>query len=265
MQEINPDQLSRPGIPEALDPDLGNGALWESIQDLFILKSVDPLKQLDHLLLEESSAQQIIDKWNGIEELASVEVPPDLIDQPIFEQDPSSVNSEDETIISPESIEKTPEAGWQADNSSIETESEIQSSPPIEELIEPIVNAIEPSPKKAEKAGKRVRKVVKKAQKESPVVELTVKLPTYGLLDSQLSPYTQWLKSLRGSEYVHPYEDDYGLEHLSATARGGVSETFAELLASQGYHEQAIEMYKQLMEKYPEKSSFFAAKIEALT
>ena len=44
----------------------------------------------------------------------------------------------------------------------------------------------------------------------------------------------------------------------------GISETFADLLASQGHTRQAIDMYTRLMEKYPEKSSFFAAKIKAL-
>ena len=61
-------------------------------------------------------------------------------------------------------------------------------------------------------------------------------------------------------EYVHPYEDDYAL----AQHREGISETLADLLAAQGYREQAMDMYSELMARYPEKSSFFAAKIEAL-
>jgi hypothetical protein len=69
---------------------------------------------------------------------------------------------------------------------------------------------------------------------------------------------------LRGSEYVHPYGDDFALEHLSGPGKAGISETFAELLAAQGYKEQARAMYRDLMAEYPEKSSFFAAKIEAL-
>ena len=81
---------------------------------------------------------------------------------------------------------------------------------------------------------------------------------------SPLSPYTQWLKSLTGSEYVHPYDDDFALQQGGEDPGQGISETFAELLASQGYKDQAIAMYQRLMEKYPEKSGFFAAKIEAL-
>ncbi|HMQ48050.1 MAG TPA: hypothetical protein PKA00_11820 [Saprospiraceae bacterium] len=43
-----------------------------------------------------------------------------------------------------------------------------------------------------------------------------------------------------------------------------VSETLAEILASQGYPHKAIEMYERLKLVFPEKSSFFAAKIENL-
>lgn len=42
------------------------------------------------------------------------------------------------------------------------------------------------------------------------------------------------------------------------------SETLAALLEAQGHYEKAIAMYKRLMMKYPEKSAFFAAKIEQL-
>ena len=63
---------------------------------------------------------------------------------------------------------------------------------------------------------------------------------------------------------MHPYEDDFAFAQGSGPSGEGITETFADLLASQGYKEQAIEMYIKLMEKYPEKSGFFAAKIEAL-
>lgn len=72
------------------------------------------------------------------------------------------------------------------------------------------------------------------------------------------------MKGLRGSEYVHPYGDDFAIHQSLGEGGEGVSETFADLLASQGYKEQAIAMYTKLIEKFPEKSRFFAAKIEAL-
>ena len=43
-----------------------------------------------------------------------------------------------------------------------------------------------------------------------------------------------------------------------------ISEPLAEILASQGHLDDAKKMYEQLMVKYPEKSSYFAAKIETL-
>lgn len=45
---------------------------------------------------------------------------------------------------------------------------------------------------------------------------------------------------------------------------GIVSETLAELLVKQENYAQAIEMYEQLILKYPEKSAFFALQIENL-
>ncbi len=79
-----------------------------------------------------------------------------------------------------------------------------------------------------------------------------------------LSPFTQWLKDLGGADYVHPYDDDFALSQEKGALNEVISETYADVLAAQGYKERAIEMYLKLIEKYPEKSSFFAAKIEAL-
>lgn len=45
---------------------------------------------------------------------------------------------------------------------------------------------------------------------------------------------------------------------------GLISETLANLLANQGQNDKAIKMFERLMVKNPEKSAFFAAKIEEL-
>ena len=116
---------------------------------------------------------------------------------------------------------------------------------------------------KAIKPGKRLKKAIKSTSGKAPDDQdrNTMESKT----ESTLSPFTLWLKGLSGSEYVHPYDDDFALRQEPPAAGEGISETYADLLAAQGYKDQAIEMYKRLMEKYPEKSGFFAAKIEALS
>lgn len=79
-----------------------------------------------------------------------------------------------------------------------------------------------------------------------------------------LSPFVTWLKGLSGSEYVHPYEEEGLSDILDGKHQDVASETLADLLAAQGYTARAIGMYEALMRKYPEKSAFFAAKIQAL-
>jgi hypothetical protein len=255
MEQKDQNKASKPGIPEALDHSIGNGASWESDPHAFLIRSVDPLSQLDEFLIDEASRLSIIDRWNG------VEIPDDQ--KP---GTPGSNEGELKTISSePESTapKDAPEDSLERDlPAETEGPSIPDESPDLiaEELIQGTKNE-KVLKKTKEKAGKRIRKVIKSIH-----VEHKPELPPVPRkkAEPELSPYTQWLKDLRGSEYVHPYEDDYGLQQMASATKGGVSETFADLLASQGYFKEAREMYQQLMEKYPEKSGFFAAKIEAL-
>lgn len=54
------------------------------------------------------------------------------------------------------------------------------------------------------------------------------------------------------------------IDHSIVEREGVISETYANLLATQGYTQKAIELYQRLMLKFPEKSGYFAAKIEEL-
>lgn len=81
---------------------------------------------------------------------------------------------------------------------------------------------------------------------------------------ANISPFLKWLKSKPGSEYVHPYDENQESDPQILEQEEVISETLADLLASQGYKERAIAMYSRLMQKFPEKSRFFAAKIEGL-
>ena len=53
-------------------------------------------------------------------------------------------------------------------------------------------------------------------------------------------------------------------ERSVAENKDVISETLARLLAKQGYRDKAIVMYERLALSFPEKSSFFAAKIKEL-
>lgn len=120
------------------------------------------------------------------------------------------------------------------------------------------------SPKKV-KAGKRVRKAAESVRKRrSPDDHPPPQKQSRDMRPEGLSPFVTWLKSLSGSEYVHPYEEEGLSDILDGRHQEVASETLADLLAAQGYVDRAVAMYEALMYKIPEKSSFFAAKIKAL-
>lgn len=54
------------------------------------------------------------------------------------------------------------------------------------------------------------------------------------------------------------------IDQSLAEKEEAVSETYADLLASQGYTDKAVELYEKLKLIYPKKSGYFAAKIENL-
>lgn len=233
MEEKKPDRSLPPGIPEALHPEIGNGAAWESNAHHFLLKTPDPSRMLTEYLSEH----------------------PDLS------------NKEDLPEYT-QAMDRTREAKVVENEESVENESasEEQEVPTHQKDIRQ--ESFEMEKAKMEdakpiKAGKRVRKAAKLAQEQE---ETQIQSEKEEIMTSEwtLSPYTRWLKNLSGSEYVHPYDDDFALAADPGMTKQGISETFADLLASQGHMRQAIDMYTRLMEKYPEKSSFFAAKIKAL-
>lgn len=129
------------------------------------------------------------------------------------------------------------------------------------------------------KAGKRVKKAIEtlremESEAATPAEPGSESIPAetrpslghpaaINISPMGLSPFVTWLKGLSGSEYVHPYEEDQS-DLLDGTHQEVASETLADLLARQGYTDRAIGMYESLMLKFPEKSSFFAAKIKAL-
>ncbi len=69
------------------------------------------------------------------------------------------------------------------------------------------------------------------------------------------SNFTDWLNSLPN------FHSTGNTQTAEPTV---ISEPLAQLLVKQGHKADAISMYKQLMQKFPEKSSFFADQIENL-
>ena len=270
MENKTPEHTpSKPGIAEAIHPEIGNGVSWESNRHHFLLRSPDPTKALDDLLDISEVQPVIIDPISSEQEK---ELPLIAADQDAPESEAQEVIAEirtgsghaetDETPFEDENLspvevkkEKGKPARKKKDKNK-EAEATAES-----ETLETLAGDNDQS--KLPKAGKLIRKAAKSARRKEEEDKKSA-TPIIALTESTLSPYTQWLKGLRGSDYVHPYDDDFAFVQGSGPAKEGMSETYADLLASQGYKEQAVEMYLKLMEKYPEKSGFFAAKIEAL-
>lgn len=97
----------------------------------------------------------------------------------------------------------------------------------------------------------------------------------FGLKEySGISDFSKWLLSFKKDDVekkIRKEEKAARKKKIEDNARKSVtkssaiiSEPLAEILASQGHLDDAKKMYEQLMHKYPEKSSYFAAKINNL-
>lgn len=92
---------------------------------------------------------------------------------------------------------------------------------------------------------------------------------------SGISDYAIWLISLKGKDItkkIAKEEKAAKKRALEENAKKSVtksaniiSESLAEILANQGHLDDAKKMYELLMQKYPEKSVYFAAKINHLS
>ena len=91
-------------------------------------------------------------------------------------------------------------------------------------------------------------------------------------LTTQLRRFTDWLKYMKKD---NPNPMDLGthqdleeavemIAHTSNEQREIVTETMAEVLQKQGQNDKAIQLYIKLSFLNPEKSAYFAAKIQHL-
>lgn len=105
-------------------------------------------------------------------------------------------------------------------------------------------------------------------------IELDSGLPAQDQLESKMRKFTDWLKQMkRGNKTKQPL--DLGtppeLEHAarniaesSNTPKEVATEAMADVLIKQGKMEKAIEVYLKLSFLNPEKSAYFASKIQEL-
>ncbi len=110
----------------------------------------------------------------------------------------------------------------------------------------------------------------KKSDKKKKDKQKNFKLKEY----SGISEYAKWLLSFKNvdvEKQILKEEKAVKKRALEQSAKKSVtksdliaSEPLAEILAIQGHFDDAKKMYEQLMHKYPEKSSYFAAKINNL-
>ena len=86
--------------------------------------------------------------------------------------------------------------------------------------------------------------------------------------DRQLKSFTQWLKTMKKVTVQEPSRvtDPVVEAHANASVSGKeiITEAMAQVLEKQGKHQKAVEIYEKLLLLHPEKSAFFAARIEEL-
>jgi len=91
-------------------------------------------------------------------------------------------------------------------------------------------------------------------------------------LGKQMKSFTDWLKVMRrlpqkNREIIPDLAAEHTVQAIAAhsiESREVITETMAEVLAKQGMREKATEMYRKLSLLEPEKSAYFAEKIEQL-
>ncbi|MBK9254200.1 MAG: hypothetical protein IPM42_01795 [Saprospiraceae bacterium] len=114
-----------------------------------------------------------------------------------------------------------------------------------------------------DKKKKKKRKKKKEQDKSSKFI-----LNDFG----NTSDYVQWLLSISGKSITKSKDKktkkkkkvSAGVKRSITKSEQIISESLADILAAQGHFSEAIKMYDQLILKFPEKSSYFAAKIDNL-
>jgi hypothetical protein len=256
MEQNKPNIKPAPALPEAIHPEIGNGAAWEERLHEQLLRNPDSSKQLDHLLILDHL--QLRESLQPEANLVAEETKPE-------HSMPASKKIEDpyhnliHEIFEGDTHEQLEAYSKHDPKAKKKAKSKKDGKAKQEENPDWLKDI--PEEEKSSQAGKLVRKAAKSVKRQEKE-QIKVR-ETKSLLRNLNFHLHRWLKGFSGSDYVHPMKMILPLPRVWSF-REGITETFADLLAAQFYKEQEIEMYIKLMEKYPEKSGFFAAKIEAL-
>lgn len=104
-------------------------------------------------------------------------------------------------------------------------------------------------------------------------IKLSQEVPVNDRLGRQLRSFTDWIKTMKKlpqADLEHQMDEVGMAERITAMAAGSVlarevlTETMAEVLVKQGNFSGAIELYHKLSLAHPNKSVYFAARIEHL-
>ncbi|WP_039141528.1 hypothetical protein [Flavihumibacter solisilvae] len=104
-------------------------------------------------------------------------------------------------------------------------------------------------------------------------IKMSANLPANDKLGRQLKSFTDWIKTMKKlpqSTIEKQLLDSGNGERIVAMAAGSVehrevlTETMAEVLVKQGSIENAISLYRKLSLAHPDKSAYFATRIEQL-
>lgn len=252
------------GIPDEITVDL---TLDENLDDISIDKQT--IEGGIELLLEQSQKLSTDSEKESTEQSSTS---PDHSDSEVLDIQSLEIDELDENTSDIQDLNLELDAEGNLDLSGAELSEEAENDPPSDASDDAEIK------KKEHKSGQKVKPVYRKSPKSN--IE-------------EVSPFLQWLESLPAvqneSQHVETesipvesdnqvsepeYEDDpdqSNLEEVTTLAKSSVSEdhtaiseTLANILVVQGNKEKAEEMYRLLGLKFPEKSTYFAGKIENL-
>ncbi len=240
----------------------------DEIKSLKKLANEYPFSQIIHLLLANSS------KKNN-----SKEFKPNLMNAAFYSTDRSILKSLIENNLIPPSIKIAPSSPTLANKKKQETASKngaketVASSPAIDsdKLIADVLENLEKLQKiKKETAIWLDKKTELKAVKNKPISKKsTPKLKTKKKVSkpkSQTKIIEKFIKDEpRITKNSAPVNDKQDMSKKSTEMREDViSESLAKIFVKQGKNAKAIDIYKKLIWKFPQKKALFAAKIEKL-